>query len=79
LDLSLIDEVITVEDEDAYQTTRNLALCEGILCGPSSGAAAWAAQKLARRVENKKKNIVTILPDLGERYLSTSLFNHSFS
>jgi cysteine synthase A len=74
LNLKIIDEVITIEDEDAFATARRLASEEGILCGISSGAAVWAALELARRDVNRGKLIVVILPDLGERYLSTKLF-----
>jgi cysteine synthase A len=74
LNLSILDEVIGVDDEDAMETARHLAKREGILCGISSGAAAWAALKIARRPQNAGKLIVVILPDLGERYLSTKLF-----
>jgi len=74
LNLEIIDEVITVRDEDAAETSRNLARLEGLMCGISSGAAAWAALQLARRPENQGKLIVAVLPDLGERYLSTKLF-----
>jgi cysteine synthase len=74
LNLSVIDEVIQVGDEDAMETSRQLARQEGFLCGISCGAAAWAALQLARRPENAGKLIVVILPDLGERYLSTKLF-----
>jgi cysteine synthase A len=74
LNLSVIDEVIGVRDEDAMETTRRLARLEGFMCGISCGAAAWAALELARRAENAGKLIVAILPDLGERYLSTKLF-----
>lgn len=70
LDLDVIDEVITVEDEDAGQATVNLAQKEGILAGISSGAAIHAALEVAKRPENKGKTIVAILPDTGERYLS---------
>jgi len=74
LNLKIIDEVIQVQDEDAMETARRLAQQEGIFCGISSGAAAWAALQLAGRPENRKKLIVVVLPDLGERYLSTKLF-----
>jgi len=74
LNLSVIDEVVTVCDEDAAETTRQLARLEGLMCGISSGAAAWAALQLARRPENSGRQIVVILPDLGERYLSMRLF-----
>jgi cysteine synthase len=70
----LIDEIITVSNEDAGITARRLAKEEGILAGISSGAAVWAAVKVAQRPENKGKLIVVILPDTGERYLSTWLF-----
>jgi cysteine synthase A len=70
----LIDEIITVSNDDAGITARRLAREEGILAGISSGAAAWAAVKVAQRPENKGKLIVVILPDTGERYLSTWLF-----
>jgi len=70
LELDLIDEVITVNSEDATMTTKRLAREEGILAGISSGAATWAAIQVARRIENKGKLIVVILPDTGERYLS---------
>ncbi|MEN6451418.1 MAG: cysteine synthase A [Thermoguttaceae bacterium] len=74
LNLDVLDEVIGVRDEDAMETARRLAREEGILCGISSGAAAWAALELARRPEYSGRLIVAILPDLGERYLSTKLF-----
>jgi cysteine synthase A len=73
LNRAIIDEVIQVTNEDAFVTARRLAVAEGILCGISSGAAAWAALELAGRPENKGLTIVTILPDTGERYLSTDL------
>jgi cysteine synthase A len=74
LNVELIDEVIRVEDEDAAETARRLSTHEGISCGISSGAAVWAATKVARRPDNRGKLIVVVLPDLGERYLSTTLF-----
>ena len=74
LNLKIIDEVIKVKDQDAGQTSRSLAKSEGILVGISSGAATWAALEVAKRPENKGKTIVVILPDTGERYLSTWLF-----
>ncbi len=74
LNVSIIDDVVTVTDDDAMETSRRMAHYEGFMCGISCGAAAWAALELARRPENAGKTIVTILPDLGERYLSTKLF-----
>jgi cysteine synthase A len=74
LKTDLIDEVIKVDNEDAFKTSRELAKTEGLLVGISSGAAVVAAKELAKREENKGKNIVVILPDGGERYLSTELF-----
>lgn len=74
LDTSVYDEVIAVADEDAFETGRELAAKEGLLVGISSGAAVWAASQLAQCPENKGKTIVTILPDTGERYLSTAMF-----
>ena len=74
LDRDVIDEIITVEDEDAFTTGRKVAVKEGFLVGISSGAALWAATELARRPENEGKNIVVVLPDTGDRYLSTALF-----
>ena len=70
----MIDEVITVADSDAFETTRRIARLEGLMCGISCGAATWAALQVAQRPENKGKLIVVVLPDLGERYLSTKLF-----
>ena len=75
LGLDIIDEIIPVKDEDAYAYARVLTKTEGLLVGISSGAAVWAAIELARRPENAKKNIVVLMPDTGERYLSTPLFN----
>lgn len=74
LNRDVIDEIVTVNHEDAFNTVRALAKTEGLLVGISSGAAAWAATKVARRPENAGKMIVVLLPDTGERYLSTSLF-----
>lgn len=75
LNLKIYDEIITVSNENAFATGRALAKAEGLLAGISSGAALWAAAELAKRPENEGKNIVVILPDTGERYLSTALFN----
>ncbi|MCQ2441938.1 MAG: cysteine synthase A [Oscillospiraceae bacterium] len=75
LDTKVYDEVITVANEDAFKTGNAIAKTEGILVGISSGAAVWAAAELAKRPENKGKNIVVLLPDTGDRYLSTPLFN----
>ena len=74
LNVDIIDDVVLVKDEDAADTTRRLATEEGIFCGISSGAAAWAAVQVANRPKNEGKLIVVVLPDLGERYLSTQLF-----
>lgn len=74
LDTKVYDEVITVENEDAFKTGRDIARTEGVLVGISSGAAVWAATELAKRPENKGKTIVALLPDTGERYLSTPMF-----
>lgn len=74
LDLSLIDEIIPVTEADAYAAGRLLARTEGLLCGITSGAALHAASELARRPENRGKVIVALLPDTGDRYLSTPLF-----
>lgn len=75
LDTSVYDEIITVNEDDAYKTGNSLAKKEGILVGISSGAAAFAALKLALRPENEGKIIVVLLPDTGERYLSTPMFD----
>lgn len=75
LDTALIDEIITVKTEEAYEAARKSASREGVLVGISSGAALHAASLLAKRPENKGKRIVVLLPDTGERYLSTDLFN----
>jgi cysteine synthase A len=74
LDTSVYDEVITVENKDAFLESRNFAKSEGVLLGISSGAALKAASVLAARGENKGKTIVVLLPDSGDRYLSTALF-----
>lgn len=74
LDTSVYDEVITVTNEDAFATGKELARTDGVLTGISSGAALWAATKLAERPENAGKTIVVLLPDTGDRYLSTPLF-----
>ena len=74
LQRDLVDEVIKVSDEDAGNITRRLAKEEGMFVGISSGAAMWVALEVAKRAENKDKNIVVILPDTGERYLTTWLF-----
>lgn len=73
LNTDIIDEIVTVSNDHAIETSRRLAAMEGILCGISSGAAAWAALKLAARPKNRNKHIVVVLPDTGERYLSTDL------
>jgi cysteine synthase A len=75
LRMDLVDEVIKVSSEDAALVARRLAKEEGVLAGISSGAAAWAAIEVAKRQENKGKMIVVLLPDTGERYISTWLFN----
>jgi cysteine synthase A len=73
LNTSIIDEILTVRNDQALETARRLAREEGILCGISSGAAVWAALEIASRPENERKQIVVVLPDTGERYLSTDL------
>ena len=74
MNLDIIDEIIQVENADAFDKSREVAKSDGLLVGISSGAALAAAVKLAKRPENKGKNIVVLLPDGGERYLSTSLY-----
>lgn len=76
LNRNIIDEIIRVKDEDAIITSRTLSQKEGLLVGISSGAAIWATTQLAQRPENEGKNIVAILPDNGERYLSTELYDY---
>lgn len=75
LEVSVIDEVITVKDEDAFNLGKTVSGAEGFLVGISSGAALWAATEVAKREESKGKNIVVILPDSGDRYLSTTMFD----
>lgn len=77
LNTEVYDEIITVEDENAFETGRMLARKEGLLVGISSGAAVWAAAQLAKRPENKGKIIVALLPDTGDRYLSTPMFSEA--
>ncbi|WP_407426073.1 cysteine synthase A [Treponema sp.] len=74
LDTKVYDEIIAVENDDAFKTGRLVGIKEGVLVGISSGAALWAAIEVAKRPENKGKNIVVLLPDTGDRYLSTPLF-----
>ena len=74
LDLSIIDRIVQVEDEEAFDYTKRLAREEGIICGMSSGAALAAALRLAKEEKYEGKTFVVILPDSGERYLSTNLF-----
>ena len=73
-DADVVDEVIAVENDDAIRSSRQIAAKDGVLVGISSGAAAFAATEIARRPENKGKKIVALLPDTGERYLSTVLY-----
>ena len=75
MNMDIVDEIILVKNEEAFETSRQLASTEGLLVGISSGAAAFAATQLAKRPENKGKTIVCLLPDTGERYLSTGLFS----
>lgn len=74
LNTEIYDEIITVENEDAFATGKKIGRSEGVLVGISAGAAAWAALQVARRPENKEKTIVVLLPDTGDRYLSTPMF-----
>ena len=74
LNTGVYDEVIAVENEDAFATGKRIGQREGVLVGISSGAAVWAAIQLAKRPENQGKTIVALLPDTGDRYLSTPLF-----
>lgn len=76
LDTTIYDEIITVSNEDAFATGKRIGRSEGVLVGISSGAAAYAAIELARREENRGKNVVVLLPDTGDRYLSTPLFEN---
>jgi cysteine synthase A len=77
LERSLVDEIVKVKDEDAIQTARLLAKKEGLLVGISSGAAVWAALEVSKRAESYGKLVVVILPDTGERYLSTPVFQEN--
>lgn len=74
MDMSVVDEIIEVENADAFATARSMATREGLLVGISSGAATWAALHVAQRPENADSTIVVIIPDFGERYISTALF-----
>ncbi|HIJ19529.1 MAG TPA: cysteine synthase A [Deltaproteobacteria bacterium] len=74
LNIGIIDEVVPVSNEQAFETARKMAKMEGILCGISSGAAVWAAMEVGKKSENQGKTIIVILPSTGERYLSTPLF-----
>ncbi len=76
MNTSVYDEIIPIENEDAFDEGRAFAVSEGVLVGISSGAALKAATILAKRPENKGKNIVVLLPDSGDRYLSTALFSN---
>ena len=75
MDITVCDEIMTVEDNAAFETGREFAKCEGVLVGISSGAALWAAKTLAQRPKNSGKTIVVLLPDTGDRYLSTPMFS----
>jgi cysteine synthase A len=75
LNTTVYDEIITVENEAAFETGRTLSRTEGLLIGISSGAAVWAAAEVAKRPENAGKTIVVLLPDTGERYLSTPMYS----
>ena len=77
LEQSLVDDVVTVTNDDAFATARSAAKLEGLLCGISSGAAIWAALEVAKRPESAGKTIVAIIPSTGERYISTDLFNEN--
>ena len=77
LEQALIDDVVKVADDDAFEAARRAARQEGILCGISSGAAVWAAIEVAKRPESAGKTIVAILASTGERYISTDLFKES--
>ena len=74
LNTAVYDEIITVENEAAFEAGRKIGRMEGVLVGISSGAAVWAAVELAKRPENKGKTIVVLLPDTGDRYLSSPMF-----
>ena len=75
LDASVLDQVVRVKDEDAFELARLMGRTEGFLAGISSGAALWAAVEQAKRPENREKTIVVLLPDGGDRYLSTALYS----
>ena len=77
LNRDILDEIVTVTNDDAIQTARRLAAEEGIMCGISSGAACWAALQVGGRPENEGKMVVVLLPDTGERYLSTDLVDRA--
>jgi cysteine synthase A len=74
LNVDIIDHIVTVTNDDAFETARKLAKEEGILCGISSGAAVWAAIQVAKQPESREKQIVVVIPSTGERYISTDLF-----